>query len=386
MNALEKQALGLVESIYAAAVSPERWHDLLEQLIGVVGATRGSIFLQDTNTARPLSVSEWFGYEQPFRNQYLEYYGMISPWLPELARSKAGTTRTAASLLPRRELEKSEFFADWLRPQGLADGVAGIVARNGNRNMILSVLHSGCAALDEKETVWLFGFLMPHLQHGARVSRQLSHLNADKRALEASLNQLGFGVTVVREDAEVIFQNRTAEQLSRSADALRVRRNRLRTAKVSETGKLRNLMANALVPKGGRPTDEMGLMTLSRTSDARPLQVLVAPLGEQVKWPWGRKRATAIFTVDPEQPTDLQGPTLERLYGLTPAESRLAITFCNVHGDLARAAKEMGITRGSARQYLKHVFAKTNTHRQPELIELLIQLPSSYIRLDGRNE
>jgi DNA-binding CsgD family transcriptional regulator len=386
MDALEKQASGLIESIYDAAVSPDRWDEFLEQLLGVVGADVSSIFLQDTNTAHVLHVHEWAGYEQPFKEQYLEYYGKISPWLPLLARLKAGTTRTATSLLPRRKLEKTEFFADWLRPQGLADGIAGIVAQNDHRNMILSVLHSGRAGLDEKKMVWLFGFLMPHLQHGARLSRLVSHLDADKRALEASFNQLGFGVTLVREDAEVIFQNRTAEQLSRSADALRVRRNRLRAAKASESGKLRNLITNALTPKRGRSADEVGLMTLSRRSDARPLQVLVAPLGEQVEWPWGRKRATAVFTVDPEQPTDLKGPTLQRLYGLTPAEARLAVTFRNVHGDLARAAKEMGITRDSARQYLKHVFAKTNTHRQPELIELLIQLPSSYIRLDGRDE
>jgi DNA-binding CsgD family transcriptional regulator len=270
-----------------------------------------------------------------------------------------------------------------LRPQGLADGIAGIVARNGHRNMILSVLHSGRATLDEKQSVWLFDFLMPHLQRAVSVSRQLSHLSADKQALEASLNQLGVGVIVVSENAEVIFQNRTAEQLTRSADALQVRHNSLRAANVSETGKLHNLITSALNPQRGRAADETGAMTLSRTSDALPLQVLVAPLGEQVKWPWGRRRATAIFTADPERPTDLQGPTLERLYGLTPAEARMAVTFRNAHGDLARAAEKMGITRGSARQYLKHVFAKTNTHRQPELIELLIGLPSSFIRSNG---
>ncbi len=196
-------------------------------------------------------------------------------------------------------------------------------------------------------------------------------------------NQLGFGVIVVSENAEVIFQNRTAGQLTRSADALQVRHNSLRAANVSETGKLRNLIKSAMNPQGGRSADATGVMTLSRTSDALPLQILVAPLGEQVKWPWGSRRTTAIFAVDPEQSADLQGPTLERLYGLTPAEARMAITFRNVHGDIARAAEEMGITRDSARQYLKHVFAKTNTHRQPELIELLIELPSSFIRLDG---
>ena len=124
------------------------------------------------------------------------------------------------------------------------------------------------------------------------------------------------------------------------------------------------------------------MTALSRTSDALPLQLLVAPLGEQMTWPWGEQHSAVIFAVDPERPAGLRGPTLELLYGLTPAEARMAAAFCNVHGDLARAAEEVGTTQGSARQYLKQVFAKTNTHRQPELIELLSGLPSSLISLN----
>ncbi len=381
-DVLERQALALIGPIYDAAVDPDRWHEVLEQLVGVVGASVGSLFLQETRSAHPLEVCSYVGYEQPFIDQYLEHYGKISPWLPNATQLEAGTIRTAASFAPRHELEKTEFFADWLRPQDLVDGVTGIVARDRHRNMLLTVLHSGRARLDEKQSVWLFEFLMPHLQRAVRVGQHLSHLNADHRALEAGLDQLRVGVIVVRENAKVIFQNRMAERLIRSADAFRVRRNRLRAATVSETGKLHDLIRSALNPQGGRFAVATGVMTLSRTSDAKPLQLLVAPLGEQVAWPWGKQRSAAIFAVDPERPAGLRGPTLELLYGLTPAEARMAATLRNVHGDLARAAEEMGITRGSARQYLKNVFAKTNTHRQPELIELLSGLPSSLISLN----
>jgi DNA-binding CsgD family transcriptional regulator len=285
-DVLERQALALIGPIYDAAVDPDRWHEVLEQLVGVVGASVGSLFLQETRSAHPLEVCSYVGYEQPFIDQYLEHYGKISPWLPNATQ------------------------------------------------------------------------------------------------LEAGLDQLGVGVIVVRENAEVIFQNRMAERLIRSADALRVRRNRLCAATASETRKLRDLIRSALNPQGSCSADATGVTTLSRTSDGLPLQLLVTPLGKQMTWPWGEQHSAVIFAVDPERPAGLRGPTLELLYGLTPAEARLAAAFCNVHGDLARAAEEMGITQGSARQYLKNVFAKTDTHRQPELIELLSGLPSSLISLN----
>lgn len=52
-NVLERQALGLIEVIYDAAVAPDRRQEVLEQLVGVVGATVGSLFLQETSRELP---------------------------------------------------------------------------------------------------------------------------------------------------------------------------------------------------------------------------------------------------------------------------------------------------------------------------------------------
>ena len=94
-DVLETQALALIDPIYDAAVDPDRWHELLEQLVGVVGASVGSLFLQETRSAHPLEVCSYVGYERPFIDQYLEHYGKISPWLPNATQLEAGTVRTA---------------------------------------------------------------------------------------------------------------------------------------------------------------------------------------------------------------------------------------------------------------------------------------------------
>src|ERR1700720_632819 len=64
---------------------------------------------------------------------------------------------------------------------------------------------------------------------------------------------------------------------------------------------------------------------------------------------------------------------LAKTFRLTPSEAKLA-------GVIARgaspgiAARELKISRETARNQLKSVFAKTNTHRQSELVALLLQV------------
>jgi DNA-binding CsgD family transcriptional regulator len=57
-------------------------------------------------------------------------------------------------------------------------------------------------------------------------------------------------------------------------------------------------------------------------------------------------------------------------HGLTPAETAFAIEI--VKGDgIQASADRLGITRATARTHLSHIFRKTNTSRQAELVRLL---------------
>ena len=81
-----------------------------------------------------------------------------------------------------------------------------------------------------------------------------------------------------------------------------------------------------------------------------------------------------IFITDPEAQTTTPTEMLERLYGLTPAEAKLAALLA--HGkSVTEAADELHITQNTARTHLKHIFQKTGVKRQSELVKLILNSP-----------
>jgi DNA-binding CsgD family transcriptional regulator len=118
---------------------------------------------------------------------------------------------------------------------------------------------------------------------------------------------------------------------------------------------------------------------------ASPVEPIVIPRQERLPvllrlWPFAggagwtspEIRALAILTALGPRP----GPPpeiLAKAFSLTPSEARLACIVARGAGPDV-AAKELKISRETARNQLKAVFAKTGTHRQSELVALLLQV------------
>jgi DNA-binding CsgD family transcriptional regulator len=84
--------------------------------------------------------------------------------------------------------------------------------------------------------------------------------------------------------------------------------------------------------------------------------------------------AGALLTLTPIGPREPAPPALlAQAFALTPAEARLAVIIAQ-GATPERAAGLLGISRQTARNQLKAVFAKTGTHRQSELVALLSRL------------
>ncbi|OYU34532.1 MAG: hypothetical protein CFE35_14150 [Novosphingobium sp. PASSN1] len=61
------------------------------------------------------------------------------------------------------------------------------------------------------------------------------------------------------------------------------------------------------------------------------------------------------------------------LFGLTPAENRLAAMLVNGKS-VIECAEELGVRISTVREQLSNIFAKTRTSRQPELVSMLSKL------------
>ena len=109
-------------------------------------------------------------------------------------------------------------------------------------------------------------------------------------------------------------------------------------------------------------------ISLSRAHSLPPLPVIVAPLR-------GCSDAAAIFVGDSESGEDSAELILMRLYDLTAAEARLSLGLLEGKG-LAWAARQNSISLNTARTHLRHVFQKTQTHRQAELVRMVLRSPA----------
>jgi DNA-binding CsgD family transcriptional regulator len=109
-----------------------------------------------------------------------------------------------------------------------------------------------------------------------------------------------------------------------------------------------------------------------RREGKSPIIVRVLPIHGGARTPF--LGARALLTFVPVEPALGPAPNfLERVFRLTPAEAKLAATMARGKA-LEQAAEELGVTRTTARNQLRAVFSKTNTHRQSELVALLARL------------
>ncbi len=85
-----------------------------------------------------------------------------------------------------------------------------------------------------------------------------------------------------------------------------------------------------------------------------------------------RHRPTvAVFIRDPDSPPYASMEMIRNMFGLTRAETSLAMLLADGL-NLEEAAAELGITKNTTRAQLRHIFAKTGVSRQTALIRLLL--------------
>jgi DNA-binding CsgD family transcriptional regulator len=109
-----------------------------------------------------------------------------------------------------------------------------------------------------------------------------------------------------------------------------------------------------------------------RRDGKQPVVVRAVPIHGGAREPGFGARA--LLTLTPIGPREPAPPALlAQAFALTPAEARLAVIIAQ-GATPERAAGVLGISRQTARNQLKAVFAKTGTHRQSELVALLSRL------------
>jgi DNA-binding CsgD family transcriptional regulator len=356
--------LGPAEAaISEAAVDPARWDAAMEAVTEATGAFgTGLIPVRGQLPYFPRSESLAGAVEHYIRDGWIHrderYRG-----LPEIARK--GVT-TEFDFITPDEIKRHAYYQEFLAPHRLR-WFAGVKFASGDDQWTLSIQRSveqGPFSPAEQESL---AALSVRLSGAAALTRALGFARADGAlaAFEAS----GSAVVLLDRFAQVLRINAAAQRLL--GPDLQITRKRLASRDRNATAALDRalhamlwtrtssaLMPPVVLPRDGkRPLLAYPMRLAAISADAlAPCQALVVLVDLEA-----RPRP-------PEQ-------ALRTSFGLTTAEAKLAIRLA-AGEPLEQAADEIGVAYATARNQLKAIFAKTDTHRQAELVAVMAQLLS----------
>ena len=169
-----------------------------------------------------------------------------------------------------------------------------------------------------------------------------------------------FGLVLgVNQAAEAIFD-----------DDFRVRNRRLFAQDLRANKDLRELAGRLLSTPESEPLPMRSIVVRRRSKPTTVARTL--PVHAAARNPFLGARVLLVFS-EAKAHARLSAGYLATLFGLTPAEARLAISLAEGHS-LELIAHEQEISTATARNQLKSVFLKTDTHKQGELVALLLRL------------
>jgi DNA-binding CsgD family transcriptional regulator len=355
---------GMVGQIYDAAVEPGRWPQVLETLSDFLEGAATKLTFQNARTLRSQANSVRMPPEADLA--YSRYYYKTNVFLPRIARLSAGTLIPIWELLPREVYRRSEFYNDFCRPGEMCHSIGVVLANEPGMRVVFTCGRAEETGEFEPEHIERLRRVGPHLVRAASVGLRLSRSEVARSANVEALDRVAQGVLIVAANGEILFANRAAETLLTEADGIRVEKSALRATRRADAAQFQRLIATA----AERSDAAGGSIALARPVPRRPLSVLVAPLKIESTWFVTGRPAAIVFVADPDSAPRTAPDQLRNLYQLTPAEATVAIAIARGEG-LQAVADELGIGLTTARTHLQHVFEKTETRRQAELVRLI---------------
>jgi DNA-binding CsgD family transcriptional regulator len=290
-----------------------------------------------------------------------------------------GEVRAFTHISQTNSFRASAFFNEYVRPQGTADVVAIGLLRAPKAFGNLQ-LHRSPDAIWVEPAEWnLLETLAPHLRRAAATHQLVSRARAATDSLGTAVAAAGFAVFLLTGDCRVVFANAKAEDLVRHGMGLRYEHGRLAATSPALTARLHALARQSASPKPGE-AHAGGTIELCRGENRPPLVAHVIPVAPNrtVAIFDLDRPAAAVFIVDPAADLGAQIQRFGARFGLAPAETRVLGEIIVGNG-LPAAAARLKITELTARTHAKHIFDKTGTSRQTELIRWFFEtaLPGS---------
>lgn len=364
---------GIIAQAYECLFEPAAWDHVLTSFAQLVGGESALIYVRP-RTAGVGILRTSFGFDPHYDlERYSSYYEARSPLIPRYRSSRAGHVTALGNYAFSAEYRETEYFQDWVRPQRFADMLGSHLVRTQSLYAWLSIRRADERGIYTSPAVRAANRLAPHFGRAIQLGAELERQRGLADSALQSLEMMGVGVVIVDANAKLMITNSAADALLKIGDGLRSWAGRLCCNRTQDSNALQTAIGAVARTPGTDPAVATDLR-ISRTLANSPLTVHVLPIAAvPAKIGLAPCAAAAVFAIDPEaRIANVDGFAVA--YGLTGAERGVLreIVRC---GGLVATARKLKVGLPTARTHLQHIFQKTGTRSQAELVARVICTP-----------
>jgi DNA-binding CsgD family transcriptional regulator len=369
MTTEAEELSALIGDVYDAALDPTLWPAAFDKVCAYTNSSQVSLMCQDTLR----KAAEFYfasGLDRDYEQLYRQKYCKINPIFPTVIFYDVEEAHWIPDVLPRDEFCRTRFFREWVGPQGFMDGLFANLDKSATSCTLITLMRHMTDGMVDDELRRRFGLVIPHVRRALLIGKVIDHHKVEAAMLADTLDGLVSALFLVDGNGRIIHANASAHNMLSEGNVLRAPNGGLRTFDPRTDKALLDIFTAA--NGGDTPVGVKGIAVPldARNGEAHVAHVLPLTAGARRRAGVAYRAVAAIFvrraTLDAQSPFEV----IAKRFALTDAELRVLFSVIEV-GAPAEVAEILGVREGTIRTHLHHIFEKTQTDRQADLVRLV---------------
>ncbi|MGD9590114.1 MAG: helix-turn-helix transcriptional regulator [Pyrinomonadaceae bacterium] len=368
----EKKVSDLIGLAYESSLDPteEGWKSFYSEFAETVACGGGAIAIFDksTNVYREIARS----HDPEIVERLNEVYYSQVPFREELENLAPGELFDRRLRFPDEIYLNSGIYVDFFSRYAIPQFIHQKIYDDDRFSLAIGLNWPKERADLDSEAHAMMEEVFPHLRRAMDLYLNQLRNGSENGLLKRAIAEIDPGVLILNKSGKVLFENERAERLlAEKAGIARDRGGELAMRSPARSRKLKSRIGRIASADPDDQAAASETFILTGSDGLASLEVKLTRIEPGHVLGIGDD-ACVMMTVRPL--LNVGTPPvkdLRRLYGLTPAEERLARMIADGHS-VQEACAMLNISANTARTHLKRIFSKTDTHRQSSLVKLIL--------------
>jgi len=364
-----EQLSALIGTVYDAALDPARWIDAVEQACRFLNCGAGVLGAADSLRSDINLLIHW-GYDPDYFQRYLDHYFHIDPLMQPAYRRRVGEVFTFSGYEGRADVLKSAYYKEWVEPQGWIDLMECALDRTASGIALLRCVRHKDVGYVTNAEIRRMKLIVPHFRRAVLIGKVIDHHKIRSAAFAETIDGLATAVFLVNAQGGLVHANHSAQAMLDTRDPFTAVRGVLTAFDQRTNRALGEAVVAARDGDAGIEASGIAIHLSGPGGDHFIAHVLPLTAGARRQAGTIHAAVAALFVRKAviDLPAAIGAAT--QIYGLTPAEGRVLRAVIEV-GGVEPVAAMLDASRSTIKTHLEHLFGKTGTRRQADLVKLV---------------